>query len=83
MERKDYGVGACGKACFGCMYYDKKCLGCFAEMKADPKLDCAFYNCVDKKKVTHCLQCPEYPCDLHKSIKELCPIYRKKIRGTK
>ncbi|MFQ6010494.1 MAG: DUF3795 domain-containing protein [Candidatus Aenigmatarchaeota archaeon] len=77
-------IGSCGRACVACQWFKKeKCSGCEAEnMGMEDNVKCIIFLCTREKRVAHCLQCKEMPCNLLKSITFFhCPVYHRVVKN--
>jgi hypothetical protein len=77
-------IGACGRFCSGCQFFNKECGGCIEENERLER-KCIVYQCVQQKNVRYCLQCPVTipKCDTMRGIsKSYCLVDAiKKERG--
>ena len=67
----------CGMNCLVCYkhcYHRKPCAGCLKSDQGKPEhcRKCKIKDCVAKRQITYCFECPEYPC---KQIKRLEKSY--------
>ena len=84
----------CGLYCGECLYYKNQCQGCVPSGGKPSWGKCRTYACTVEKKVEHCGECTEFPCNrfLNQYSRELGPwrvfykagqlVYRKKIGTT-
>lgn len=81
----------CGLYCGECLYYNNECRGCVPSGGHPAWGKCHTYACTTNKKVEHCGECTQFPCErfLKQYNRQLGPwrvfykagqlVYRKKI----
>lgn len=69
-------LSVCGQECDQCNFFPEDCAGC-PEMggkpfwtKGLPEKECVIFSCVKKRKMDHCGECGELPCDKYQSTKD-------------
>lgn len=74
-QREILGISCCGTECGKCSFYGNMCEGCNESkgkvFHAPEGRACAIYACsVNKKKLRHCGQCGEVPCEVWRGTKD-------------
>lgn len=74
----------CGMNCMVCYKHcshKKPCAGCLNSDKGKPEhcRRCKIKDCVQKRSLSYCLECREYPCKL---IKNLEKSYKKRYQAS-
>ena len=73
-KEMDLTIGKCGIACGLCKNFNNGCQGC--EIENYSKHACIIFNCAEKKKISYCQKCVEFPCNLMRGLsKSYCPVF--------
>ena len=75
--KEEFNFTLCGQDCNDCHYYKKECEGClktggipfwanYVNLSICPIFNCA----VNEKKVVHCGNCREYPCNTYLNLRD-------------
>ncbi len=71
MVNKNWDIFVCGLNCARCDLKEKdECRGCRGHQDHHWSPDCKFLPCATSKRLKHCFECDELPCEMLEAFSE-------------